>query len=389
MSPLPTSTRTSTILLGVVATIMVGWVLRVGAEILQPLVIALLLASMLQPVVRQAARWKIPPPLTVVLILTLFFTGMVRVGILVQSNLFAFFGDSASPAIGPFENVQGEASAKLGGWDGLVNRIQDRLSSSSAPEAVVEYATEFLRENEKNVQDLATDFIGSGFDFTKGLLLVSIYMVFIFLEQAVFRRKILAIAGDRREVAEDVLDSFGRGIQRYLGVKTVISLVTAGLCYAMLVALDIPYALLFGFLTFLLNYIPTFGSIIAALFPTVTALAIDPTWNKPIIVMLTYLTVNITLGSFLEPRILGRTLKLSPLVIVISVVFWGGLWGIVGAFLSVPLTAAAQIILDSHENTRSIAVLLSSGPPKETRRDRKMRAAGQAPSQDRGPRQAG
>ena len=389
MSPLPTSTRTSTILLGVVATVMVGWVLHVGAEILQPLVIALLLASMLQPVVRQAARWKIPPPLTVVLILTLFFTGMVRVGILVQSNLFAFFGNSSSPAIGPFENVQGEASAKLGGWDGLVNRIQDRLSSSSAPEAVVEYATEFLRENEKNVQDLATDFIGSGFDFTKGLLLVSIYMVFIFLEQAVFRRKILAIAGESREVAEDVLDSFGRGIQRYLGVKTMTSLVTAGLCYAMLVALDIPYALLFGFLTFLLNYIPTFGSIIAALFPTVTALAVDDSWNKALIVMFTYLAVNITLGSFLEPRILGRSLKLSPLVIVISVVFWGGLWGIVGAFLSVPLTAAAQIILDSHENTRSIAVLLSSGPPKETRRDRRMREAGHAPNQDRGPRQAG
>ena len=356
---------------------MVGWVLHVGAEIIQPLVIALLLASMLQPVVRQAARWKIPPPITVLFLLILFFTGMVRVGILVQSNLFAFFGNANRPVIGPFEGEQGQASIDLGGWDGLVNRINERLKSSSAPENVVDYAIGFLRENEANVQELATDFIGSGFDFTKGLLLVSIYMVFIFLEQAVFRRKILAIAGDRHEVAEDILDSFGRGIQRYLGVKTVISLVTAGLCYAMLVALDIPYALLFGFLTFLLNYIPTFGSIIAALFPTVTALAVDPSWNKALIVMFTYGAVNLTFGSFIEPRILGRTLKLSPLVIVISVVFWGGLWGIVGAFLSVPLTAAAQIILDSHENTRPIAVLLSSGPPREKRKERKAREAGE------------
>lgn len=383
MSPLPTSSRTSTILLGVVATILVGWVLHVGAEIIQPLVIALLLASMLQPVVRQAARWRIPPPLTVLFLLTLFFTGMVRVGFLVQSNLLAFFGNANRPVIGPFEGEQGAASAALGGWDGLVNRIHDRLKSSSAPENVVDYAIGFLRENEVNVQELATDFIGSGFDFTKGLLLVSIYMVFIFLEQAVFRRKILSIAGDRSEVAEDILYSFGRGIQRYLGVKTVVSLVTAGLCYAMLVALDIPYALLFGFLTFLLNYIPTFGSIIAALFPTVTALAVDDSWNKALIVMFTYGAVNLTFGSFIEPRILGRELKLSPLVIVVSVVFWGGLWGIVGAFLSVPLTAAAQIILDSHEDTRPIAVLLSSGPPREKRSKRKAREAKEREEQQR------
>ena len=68
-----------------------------------------------------------------------------------------------------------------------------------------------------------------------------------------------------------------------------------------------------------------------------------------------------------KPRILGRELKLSPIVIVISVVFWGGLWGVVGAFLAVPLTSAAQIILNTHESTRPIAVMLSSGPPKERR----------------------
>lgn len=386
MSPLASHNRSLTVLLGILVTIMVGWVLKVGAAILQPLVIALLLASMLQPVVRQAARWKIPPPLTVVLILIIFFFGMARLGFLVQSSLFAFFGQESAQPI-ELESPQAEANKKLGGWEGLVTRIEARLEDSSAPESVVDFGVAFLQDNESRVQELTTEFIGSGFDFIKGLLLVVIYMVFIFLEQAVFRRKILSIAGDARETAEEVLDNFGRGIQRYLGVKTIVSLVTGGLCYSVLIALDIPYALLFGFLTFLLNYIPTFGSIIAAIFPTVTALAIEESWNKAFIVMFTYLAVNLTLGSFLEPRILGRELKLSPIVIVISVVFWGGLWGIVGAFLAVPLTSAAQIILDSHETTRPIAVLLSSGPPREKKRGKK-NAPEPAPAAP-GERQAG
>lgn len=207
--------------------------------------------------------------------------------------------------------------------------------------------------------------IGGGFDFTKGLLLVVIYMLFIFAEQAVFRRKILSVAGSRERDAEKVLDTIGKGIQRYLGVKTLVSFATGALCYAVLVALDVPFALLFGFLTFLLNYIPTFGSIIAGILPVITALADGSSWNRVLAIIFTYLSVNIVLGSFLEPRILGRELNLSPLVIIISVVVWAALWGVIGTFLAVPLTAAAQIVLASQENTRPIAVLLSSGPPKE------------------------
>jgi predicted PurR-regulated permease PerM len=145
------------------------------------------------------------------------------------------------------------------------------------------------------------------------------------------------------------------------------------------VALKIPNAPLYGVMTFLLNYIPTFGSIIAAIPPTVTAFA-EPSFGiaPAIIVVVTYLAVNFTLGSYLEPKILGRELGLSPLVIIISVVFWGGLWGVVGAFLAVPLTSILQIILASQENTRSIAIMLSSGLPKESRRKRRKQAEAEA-----------
>lgn len=355
----------ATVFLGILATILVGWVLYVGAGILQPLVIALLLAIMLQPIVRGLARVGIPPILTVVLLVGALFYGAVQLGVYLESSLRNLFSEDAQPGvpIDPFSADQGEVAEKVGGWQDLVALLDQRLSQSSLPAPFAAYVRDALQG--VNVKGVAAELIGGGFGFGKSLMLVLIYMLFIFAEQAIFRRKILSLAGDQHEDAEQVLDTIGQGIQRYLGVKTLISLVTGALCYSGLVALGVPWALLFGVLTFLLNYIPTFGSIIAAVFPIVTVLAIGESAGKALTVVVMYLGVNLTLGSYLEPKILGRELDLSPLVIVLSVVVWGTLWGVVGAFLAVPITSAIQIVLASQESTRPLAVLLSSGPPRE------------------------
>ena len=409
--------RATTVLLGVIATILIGWALHVGAEILKPIAIAFLLASMLQPVVIGLARRGIPPALTVVLMVWLLFLGFVQIGLLVQTNIEAFLEGSAAvteqPASGgigpeeiitpaPGEPVAGEQvgdpgeqvgdpgleqpaeepsqldqmladqerlTREAGGWKGIVAGITDRLKNSQLPEGMLDYVENTLRNVQLEV--LAGDLAIGGLGFITTLVLVMIYMVFIFAEQAVFRSKILAIAGDKQGEAASALDRIGRGIQRYLGVKTVVSLLTASICYLALVWLEVPYALLFGFLTFLLNYIPTFGSIIAGIFPTITALAFEASWIKAVIIVVVYLSVNLSLGSFVEPRILGRELNLSPLVVVISVVVWSGLWGIVGGFLAVPLTAGLQICLASSDTTRPVAIMLGSGPPREKRKRRR------------------
>jgi predicted PurR-regulated permease PerM len=132
-----------------------------------------------------------------------------------------------------------------------------------------------------------------------------------------------------------------------------------------LVICEIPYAEVFGIITVLLNYIPTFGSIVAGLPPTITALAVHESWVPAVAIAVGYATVNLVLGTILEPRVLGRELNISPLIIIISVVVWGGIWGIVGAFLAVPLTATIQIILASSEKGRPIAILLSGHPPAD------------------------
>ena len=357
-------TRTHNLLLGLIATILVGWVLHAGAAIVQPIVIALLLAIMLQPVVVSFSKFGIPPAATVVVLTALLFMGLVQLGLVLRTNVVGFLGTDAGPVINP------ETGVAEGGWASIQQSLATRMGTWNIPKEVRSYLINALKE--LDLTRLFQGLLSTSLGFIQGLVLVLIYMVFIFAEQAIFRRKILSISGDRREEAAEILSTIGRGIQRYLGVKTAISFLTGILCYAVLESLGIPYAMLFGLLTFLLNYIPTFGSIIAGIFPTITALTLpDDSVYKAILVMITYLSVNLSLGSFIEPKILGRELNLSPLVVVISVVVWAGLWGVVGGFLAVPLTAALQITLASNDTTRPIAVMLGSGPPRKPGRMRK------------------
>ena len=367
--------RTTVALLGVITTVLVGWVLHIGAPILQPLVIALLLAALLQPLVRWLGRFRVPSFVTVIVLVGLLGLGLAQVALWFQANLLAFLGPQDEPTaavpierLDPLSADQEELTRGLGGWANVVVRIGQWLDKSPIPEDYRGYLLDNLQS--LDVQRVGAEFLGTGVDLAKVLFLIVLYMLFMFAEQAVFRRKILSVAGSNRDAAEEILDSIGRGIQRFLGLKVLTSFATGALCYAALSALQIPYALLFGFLTFLLNFIPYFGSLAAGALPTMVALAVEGSINKALLVALIYLMVNVGIGSILEPKLMGRELDLSPLVILIAVVVWSALWGVVGAFLAVPLTATLQIVLAAHESTYPLAVMLSSGPPRQDRRRR-------------------
>ncbi len=368
------SVRALTALVGVVATILVGWLLIESAAILQPLVIALLLCNVLQPVVRALARYRIPSWATVVLLLALLVYALVTGADLLFAQVQQFVGEQqtgekisapANPGPPPVRDI-GEPPVKTEqGIRQLRNQLVQRIQASDLPADGKEFIVQLIQD--LDLRAFVVGLFGTVKDFTLGMFLVVLYMIFIFAEQAVFRRKIVAVASRRSADAERALVSISHGIQRYLGVKTVTSLSTGVLCYSVLLYLKLPYAELFGFMTYLLNYIPTFGSLAAAILPITTALADREGLTDPLIVAGTYIVVNVMLGSFLEPRLLGRELNLSPLVILVSVVVWAALWGVPGTFLAVPLTATVQIVLANFESTRGIAILLSNGPPKEAR----------------------
>jgi AI-2 transport protein TqsA len=336
------ASKTLIVLAVIITTILLGWVLHVGASILQPLVIAFLLAAMLQPIVNRLASFKIPPTITVVFLVVVIGLLLAQGGLFLQTRLAQFFESAGDVTV--------------------IEGLSQQLSESSIPEGIRDLIVESIRS--VDMRGVAGNLIGGGVGFAKALVLIMIYMSFIFAEQKIFRSKIMYIAGARKQEAERIITNMSQGLQRYLSVKTAVSFLTGTLCYFILAFLDVPYAVLFGILTFLLNYIPTFGSIIAAIFPTLTALGTGAPFSTVVIIMGAYLLINLTLGSYIEPRILGRELNLSPLVVVVSVVVWAGLWGVVGAFLAVPLTSVIQLMLLSSERTRPIATLLSIGPGK-------------------------
>lgn len=190
------------------------------------------------------------------------------------------------------------------------------------------------------------------------ILIVVLITCFILLEAASFPSK-LARAFDRPGL-EERIGKVTRELQRYLGLKTAIGLVT-GLLVGIWVALcGLNSPILWGFVAFALNYIPNLGSIIAAV-PAVMLALVQLGIGPAILVAVGYLAINIVVGNLLEPQILGRRLGLSALVVFLSLVFWGWVWGPVGMLLSVPITMVVKIALENTKDLRWVAVLLERG----------------------------
>jgi predicted PurR-regulated permease PerM len=161
------------------------------------------------------------------------------------------------------------------------------------------------------------------------------------------------------------LNKIGESIRSYLSIKTIVSLLTGILITIYLYIIGVDYAILWGVIAFMLNYIPNIGSIIAAV-PTMLLALVQLGFGGMLWTGLGYLAVNMIVGNIVEPKVMGKGLGLSTLVVFLSLVFWGFIFGSVGMFLSVPLTMTIKIILESDKNTGWVAVLL--GTESETKR---------------------
>ncbi|NPA12987.1 MAG: AI-2E family transporter [Aquificae bacterium] len=200
---------------------------------------------------------------------------------------------------------------------------------------------------------------------------VIILVVFILLESDIFAQK-LKIISQGKEKTQYLIDEFLDSVIRYMKIKGVASVSTGLLAWGFLYALGVDFALLWGILAFLLNFIPTVGSIIAAIPPILITL-IDKGVGYALAVAVWYLIINMVIGNILEPKFLGKGVRLSPFIVLVSLVFWGWVLGTVGMFLSIPLTVIAKIAFELREETRWIAILMDSDVSdwiqKEEKRD--------------------
>jgi predicted PurR-regulated permease PerM len=191
--------------------------------------------------------------------------------------------------------------------------------------------------------------------------LILIYVGFLLVEQKTFSRKLDYLITDpqNRASTEALLSRIQSDIQTYISIKTLMSLVTGLLSYGILILVGVDFAGFWAFTIFLLNYIPTIGSIIATVFPALLALVQFDNAYPFLVVALGLTGVQMLIGNIVEPKLMGSSLNLSPLVVLLSLVLWGSVWGITGMFLSVPITVIMMIVLASFNGTRPIAILLS------------------------------
>ena len=185
-------------------------------------------------------------------------------------------------------------------------------------------------------------------------LLILLMVVFMLLEGTIFNHKLSQIFGGKNEKI-DQIDSFSKTVKRYMLIKTGTSLATGIVATIWLSIIGVDYPLLWGFLTFLFNYVPTIGSIIAAVPPTLLAL-IQMGFFSAFLTGIGYIVINLAIGSFLEPRFMGKGLGISTLLVILSLIFWGWVFGPIGMVLSVPLTMTIKIALSNFEKTEWIAL---------------------------------
>lgn len=236
---------------------------------------------------------------------------------------------------------------------------------------IVERASNFTGvEVAPAVQDFAAQIdIGSAVSKIAGGILsiagdagmVAIYVLFLLIEQRFFEAKLGALFADpqRETRVRGIISDIQTQIRQYLFLKTLVSAATGLVSYAVLLWIGVDYAAFWAFLIFLLNYIPTIGSLLGVAFPAVLALVQFETLTPFLILVLALGSVQFAIGNIVEPRLMGSSLNLSPLVVILALSLWGQIWGITGMFLSVPLTVILMIVLSNFPAGRPVAIALS------------------------------
>jgi predicted PurR-regulated permease PerM len=212
--------------------------------------------------------------------------------------------------------------------------------------------------NPGRVMGFVTVFLNALRGVLTSVFLIFFTVVFILLEASQLKTKIEAAFGSSATRLEGPR-AFLINLGRYLGIKTLVSFATGFLAWLLTWSVGLDFPLLWGMLAFLLNYVPTIGSIIAAV-PAILLALIQLGPGEALAVMLGFVSINLAFGNLIEPRLMGYGVGISPLVVFVGLIFWYWVFGPVGMLLSVPLTMIVKLLLESDEETRWIAILLGS-----------------------------
>jgi predicted PurR-regulated permease PerM len=339
------------VLLGLAAFVIIVAGMKAAATILVPFLLALFVAIISAPALFWMQQKGVRPAFAILIVTAILLGAGLFVGTVLAKSIPSFI-----QSLPEYSRRLQENLTTFCAWiqQKGVNIETQQILQYFKPDSAV-----------KMMGDLLSQF---GNLMTKGFL-IFLTLVFILLEASMFEIK-LQNALHNPQQSMQRLARITRDVKLYLAVKTAISLATGIIVTIWLMILGVDYAVIWGLLAFILNFVPSIGSILAAIPPIILAL-IQLGIGNAVLVAVGYLVVNVALGNFLEPRLVGQKLGLSTLVVFLSLIFWGWVLGPVGMLLSVPLTMAVKIVLQSNDDTRWIAILLGSGPASHREKSEK------------------
>ncbi len=340
------SDRGTRVLLVIASLVIVTAGLRAAAPILQPLLLALFLAVLSVPLLDWLIRHGVRTGIAVLATVIADVALLTVLGLLITGAVNEF----ARTAPAYLEQLVEKVKAMLTVVEVRGIRLADWVAIEPIdPHQFVDVAGGILGGTVKGVASAIST-----------VTLVTVALIFALYELVIFPGKLRAAVG-----AADPSRYFIRAkreIQRYLGIKTAISVGTGLIVGGWVALLGVDFPLLWGLVAFLFNYIPVLGPIIAAV-PAVLVTLVQYGWVRALVLALGYLVIKVVIGDLVEPHLMGRRFGLSTLVVLLSLLFWGWLWGPLGMLLSVPLTMVVKIALENIPTTRWVAVLL--GPRVE------------------------
>ena len=326
-------------LMSFLSAVVLCFVLSVAGNVFIPLVIAWFILQMLRPVTKLGNVLRFNAWSNVILV----FAILTVVGL----GAFKFV---ASQVV-EFAHVYTEYSEKLIDW--AVTLMQ---TLSVPPEAVKNFDWfTILRENASNISSviiaLSTKFV-----------MTLVFLMFMMIEAPFLDDKINKAFGKNSERVRKILSTISAQVSQYLGTLTLISFATGVCAWLVLTVLGVRLAAGWGVLTFLLNFIPTVGSIIATIPPVVMAIIqFSPGLFRPFVVLVSLTAIQLLIGNVITPKVMGDKLGVSPVMILLSLLLWGMIWGIPGALLSTPIISIIKIVCENLPVLHPIAILIGSG----------------------------
>jgi AI-2 transport protein TqsA len=339
--------RLAAVTLGLGLALMIGWLLSIGRGLLMPIVIAVLAVYIITSASEAMERFRVTrwmPSFLRKLILLLAFVLI----------LAAFNG----VVIVTVRDLVAQAPEYQRNLERMVARSMEILGVEGHPDWETVQAMTIGRID---MQQFLGGVAGSVGALAGIVILIVVYAVFLFAEAAGFTRKLAVALPDQvhAERTMAVIRSINSRIGEYLTIKTLINIIIGTISYAILWLFGVDHALFWALLIAVLNYIPYFGSLIAVAFPVLMSVVQFGSVQITLGLAILLTAAQMWVGNWLEPRLIGRKVNMSPFVVVVALSFWTAFWGVPGAVLAVPLTSMLAIILAAFEQTRPFAVLLA------------------------------